>query len=99
MSAWTPIIVAIIAGPLMWGLLRLDKRNTNQHETAMEVHKANQELLTGLRSDVSIVKTDVLDVKADVRDVKSDVRQLRSRVDDIEEDLIILEEELPHTQV
>lgn len=32
MSAWfVPIIVALIAGPLMWMLHRLDRRNTQQH--------------------------------------------------------------------
>jgi peptidoglycan hydrolase CwlO-like protein len=77
MAIWIPVIVAVITGPLMWALVRLDRRNTAQHETAMHVHQANQTLLTALRDDVG-------DVKADVRDVKADVRELRGRVTELE---------------
>lgn len=28
---WVPIVVAVIGGPLMWGLAKFDKRNTQQH--------------------------------------------------------------------
>jgi hypothetical protein len=28
---WVPIIVAFIGGPMMWGLHRFDRRNTEQH--------------------------------------------------------------------
>jgi hypothetical protein len=27
-----PIVVALIGGPMMWGLHRFDKRNSSQHE-------------------------------------------------------------------
>ena len=31
MDWWVPIIVALIGRPMMWGLHRFDKRNTQQH--------------------------------------------------------------------
>jgi hypothetical protein len=34
---WVPIVVALIGGPLMWGLSRFDKRNTKQHAENQEV--------------------------------------------------------------
>lgn len=80
MAVWIPVVVALISGPVMWALVRLDRRNTAQHETAMHVHQTNQALLTALRGDVG-------DVKADVRDVKADVRELRGRVGDLEDEI------------
>lgn len=37
MAWWVPIVVAVIGGPLMWGLSRFDKRNTEQHAQNQEV--------------------------------------------------------------
>lgn len=37
MAWWVPIAVAVIGGPLMWGLSRFDKRNTEQHAQNQEV--------------------------------------------------------------
>lgn len=34
---WVPIVVAVIGGPLMWGLSRFDRRNTQQHAQNQEV--------------------------------------------------------------
>ena len=34
---WVPIVVAVIAGPLMWALSRFDKRNTQQHADNQKV--------------------------------------------------------------
>lgn len=68
---------ALIAGPVMWMLHRLDVRNTSQHQD-------NQAVLADIRSDVREAKDDVRDVKADVRDVKADVRQLDQRVERLE---------------
>lgn len=39
-AAWSGIIVALISGPLMWILWRLDKRNTKQHGDAVELIKS-----------------------------------------------------------
>lgn len=66
---WTAIVVAIVGGPVMWLLYRLDKRNTKQHGQSMAV-------IQEVKNDVKDVKGDMIDVKADVRDLKSDVRRL-----------------------
>ena len=34
---WVPIVVAVIGGPLMWGLAKFDKRNTQQHAENQKV--------------------------------------------------------------
>lgn len=34
---WVPIVVAVIGGPLMWGLHKLDKHNTNQHSQSLDM--------------------------------------------------------------
>ena len=38
-AAWSAIIVALITGPIMWVLHRLDKRNTEQHGQAVNLIK------------------------------------------------------------
>lgn len=45
MSWAVPIIVAVIGGPLMWLLHRLEKRNTEQHGRSMG-------LLTTIHDDI-----------------------------------------------
>jgi len=67
------IVVAIIGGPVMWLLYRLDKRNTQQHGQSMAI-------IQEVKSDVKDVKSDMIDVKSDVRDLKSDVRRIDSAV-------------------
>lgn len=60
MSAWVPIVVAVIGGPMMWFLSRFDRRNTEQHNQNMGV----------LRRVES--KVDRLDEKSDHLDAKID---------------------------
>lgn len=48
-AAWASIIVALISGPIMWVLYRLDKRNTQQHGQAVD-------LIKEVRKDVSNIK-------------------------------------------
>jgi len=90
---WAPVIVALITGPVMWLLIRFDRRNSLQHASAMGVHRANQDLLHGLTHNLQEVKKDVQDVKEDVRDVKYDVRDLRVRISDVEHEV---EEHIEH---
>ena len=59
-TAITAIVVALIAGPLMWLLARLDRRNTRQHGQSIEV----LERLDG--------KVDRLDTKLDRLDTQLD---------------------------
>lgn len=49
-AAWAVVVSALISGPLMWLLYRLDKRNTHQHGQAVDLIKS--------------VKEDVKDVKS-----------------------------------
>lgn len=49
-AAWAVVVSALISGPLMWLLYRLDKRNTHQHGQAVDLIKS--------------VKQDVKDVKS-----------------------------------
>lgn len=51
---WVPIVVAVIGGPLMWGLARFDRRNTQQHA-------ANMAVLHEIGKDVKEVKGELKD--------------------------------------
>jgi hypothetical protein len=51
---WVPIVVAVIGGPLMWGLAKFDRRNTQQHA-------ANMTVLHEIREDVKEVKGELKD--------------------------------------
>ena len=70
------IVVALITGPLMWMLHRLDKRNTEQHGQSMTMLKEVQE-------NMRDVKGDVRDVKDDMRTLRADHQRLSGRVDDM----------------
>lgn len=72
MNWWVPIVVAVISGPIMFMLHRLDRNNTKQHGQNMEV-------IQGMRDDVR-------EVKADVREVKADHRHIASQVDSLAKD-------------
>lgn len=38
-ATWSAVMVALISGPLMWLLYRLDKNNSSQHGEAIELIK------------------------------------------------------------
>jgi hypothetical protein len=64
MEIWVvPIAVALIGGPLMWFLSRLDKRNSDQHANSLSVLEASKELISGVDQ-----KLDRLDSKVDKLD-------------------------------
>ena len=73
----TPVLVALIAGPMMWMLHRLDKRNSKQHAD-------NGDILGGIRDAVVENRDDIREVKADVRGLKSDHRQLKYELEKID---------------
>lgn len=50
---WVPIAVALIGGPMMWGLRRFDKRNTSQHNKGMDALYQIEHKVDGLRHDFS----------------------------------------------
>lgn len=47
--AWAVVASALISGPLMWLLYKLDKRNTDQHGKAVD-------LIKSVKSDIREVK-------------------------------------------
>lgn len=71
--AWSAVVVAVVGGPVMWALYRLDKRNTQQHGQSIQIIKEVQE-------NVKDIKADIHDVKADLHSLKSDVRTLQGHV-------------------
>jgi hypothetical protein len=66
---WVPIVVAVIAGPMMWMLHRLDKKNDQQHAD-------NGKVLVSIKEAVLENRDDIREVKADVRSLKDDHRHL-----------------------
>lgn len=42
---WVAIVVAVIGGPLMWLLRRLDRRNTEQHNNSLNtLHRIEESI-------------------------------------------------------
>jgi len=48
-ATWSAVIVALISGPIMWLLYRLDKNNSSQHGEAIE-------LIKSVKDDIQEVK-------------------------------------------
>jgi hypothetical protein len=48
-AAWASIIVALISGPIMWVLYRLDRRNTQQHGQAVDLIKEIKRDVSSMR--------------------------------------------------
>lgn len=62
---WVAIVVAIIGGPLVAVLTRLEKRNTEQHGNSMRVLEATQKLVEQIDGKVDKVddKVERLDTR------------------------------------
>jgi len=73
---WVPIVVALIAGPVMWMLKRFERRNDQQHAS-------NLELLQDIKVSVHENRQDVRELRGDVRGLKADHRLLKYEVDRI----------------
>ena len=53
MSNWiVPIVVALIAGPIMWLLHRLDRRNTQQHGQSVDMLRNLDGKVDGIHSNL-----------------------------------------------
>lgn len=70
---WVPIVVALIAGPVMWMLKRFERRNDQQHAS-------NLEILNEIKTEVHENRLDVRELRADVRGLKADHRLLKFEV-------------------
>ena len=54
MMVWvTPVLVAVIGGPLMWLLARLDRNNTDQHNSVIQKIEKIDDNVVKLRNDLS----------------------------------------------
>lgn len=73
---WVPIVVALIAGPVMWALKRFEKRNDAQHAE-------NGVMLASIKEAVLENRDDIRDVKQDVRSLKQDHRHLSAQHRDL----------------
>lgn len=49
-AAWAVVISALISGPLMWLLYRLEKRNTYQHGQSIDLIKSVKEDIQEVKS-------------------------------------------------
>lgn len=53
MSEWLiPPLVALISGPLVWLLRRLDRNNTDQHANSMRVLERIETKVDGVKEDL-----------------------------------------------
>jgi len=69
-----PIVVALIGGPLMFLLRKLDRNNTSQHGQNLQV-------LNEIKEAIKEIKKDITDVQVDVRVVQSDVKGIDKRLE------------------
>ena len=79
-AVWVPIIVALIAGPVMWALKRFEKRNDVQHAENGTMLASIKEAVLENRDDIREVKRDVQDLKADHRHLSAQHRNLADRL-------------------
>jgi hypothetical protein len=70
---WVPIVVALIAGPVMFMLKRFERRNDQQHAD-------NLGILREIKTEVHENRQDVRELRADVRGLKADHRLLTFEV-------------------
>ena len=49
---WVPIAVALIGGPLMWLLHRLERKNSTQHAQSLSVLRQTQNLVSGIDTKI-----------------------------------------------
>jgi hypothetical protein len=73
---WVPIVVAVIAGPMMWMLHRFERKNDRQHAENGHVLSSIKDAITEQSADIREVKHDVRDLKADHRRLADDHRRL-----------------------
>lgn len=79
-AVWVPIIVALIAGPVMWALKQFERRNDIQHAENGAVLSSIKEAVLENRDDIREVKRDVQDLKADHRHLAAQHRTLADRL-------------------
>jgi predicted PurR-regulated permease PerM len=66
-----PVVVAIIAGPIVAVIRRLDSNNTSQHAKSMQALEAIQGTIQDVKSNVELVQFDIRIVQSDVKGMDS----------------------------
>lgn len=79
MSAWVPIVVAVIGGPMMWFLSRFDRRNTQQHNQNMGVLQRVESKVDHLRNKADHLDSKMLRIDEKIDDVSDRVTNLESK--------------------
>jgi chromosome segregation ATPase len=96
MELWIPVLVAVMSagGPVMWFLVKFDRRNTNQHNGNFHIlHSIKEEVVevktkvADLKHDVTGIKVDIVGLKTDVVDVKQEHKRMRSAAEKLSERL------------
>lgn len=75
-SVLAPIIVALIGGPIMWLLARLDRNNTKQHGQSIQVLTRVEAKVDRLDSKTDHLDNKVLHIDKKVADVHERVSSL-----------------------
>lgn len=56
---WVAIAVALIGGPLMWFLRRLDNRNSSQHAASLGILQQTKDMIEGVDGKIDRVSEQV----------------------------------------
>lgn len=80
LAIWIPVIVALIAGPVMWALKRFEKRNDLQHAENGQVLASIKDAVLENRDDIREVRADVKELRADQRHLSAEQRDLSDKM-------------------
>jgi len=79
-AIFVPIVVALIAGPVMFMLHRFEKKNDQQHADNGKALGSLAAAIKEQHADIRDIKADVIDLKADHRHLRHDHRLLSSKL-------------------
>lgn len=77
-----PVLVALIAGPVVAVIRRLDSNNTAQHARSIEALELINHNIKTVKENVNAVKDDVGLIQLDIRDVQHDVKKMDARLNE-----------------
>lgn len=80
LAIWIPVIVALIAGPVMWALKQFERRNDQQHAENGAVLASIKDAVLENRDDIREVRADVKELRADQRHLSAEQRELSDKM-------------------
>lgn len=83
-SVLVPIAVAVIGGPIMWLLSRLDRNNTKQHDYNMKILSRVESKVDRLDEKSDHLDTKIIHIDQKVADVHERVHHVHERVSNLE---------------